>query len=134
MKVHISSQIMEQIMAMVRAAPDMEICGLLLGSADAVESVVPAANMAPDPSRHFELDPAILLASHRAERQGGPAVIGHYHSHPSGQPVPSRTDAACAAPDGSLWLIATMRQARLWIAQGDEAGQVHFVEAALDIR
>jgi len=36
---------------------------------------------------------------------GGRAVIGHYHSHPSGDPTPSLRDAADALPDGSLWLI-----------------------------
>jgi len=47
--------------------------------------------------------------------------------------VPSATDAACAAPDGSLWLIVADGVARLWIAGPGEGGNVHFAEAALDI-
>lgn len=134
MKVHISSHLMEQIMAMARASPDAEICGLLMGSVGAIDTIVPAANVATAPARHFELDPAVLLAAHRAARQGGAAVIGHYHSHPSGHAVPSRTDASCARPDGSLWMIVAQEGARLWIAQGDENEGVAFVEALLDIR
>lgn len=111
-----------------------EICGLLLGRPGRIEQVRAAANIAPDPARHFEVDPAVLLAAHREARGGGSAVIGHYHSHPSGIAVPSATDAACAAPDGSLWLIVAGGAARLWVAEADENGGVQFAEAMLDIR
>ena len=74
------------------------------------------------------------VAAHRAARDAGPAVIGHYHSHPSGVAVPSATDAACAAPDGTLWLIVAGDVARLWIAGPGEGGAVRFAEAMLDIR
>ena len=107
---------------------------MLLGAAGRIDAVRPAANVAPDPSRHFELDPAVLIAAHRAARDAGPAVIGHYHSHPSGVAVPSATDAACAAPDGTLWLIVAGDVARLWIAGPGEGGAVRFAEAMLDIR
>ena len=34
----------------------------------------------------LEIDPAKLIAALRAERGGGPAVVGCYHSHPRGGP------------------------------------------------
>src|SRR3546814_19401368 len=78
-----------------------------------------------EPACHFELDPAVLLDAHRRARNGGPRVVGHYHSHPSGKAVPSSIDAECAAPDGSLWLIVADAQARLWraVANGPLHGQ-----------
>ena len=141
MKVEIARSLLEQIMALAAAAPD-EICGLLFGQSDRIETICCAANVAPDPARHFELDPSVLIAAHRAARGGGPQVIGHYHSHPSGVARPSVTDAACASPDGSLWLIVGGGEARLWIAQPDDGMEnepgnepaVRFVEAMLDIR
>jgi proteasome lid subunit RPN8/RPN11 len=88
-----------------RAYP-LEACGLLLGGADGVlAQVVPCANVAPDPARHFEIDPAALIAALRAERGGGVRVLGYYHSHPSGKPAPSPIDAAMAARDGRIWAI-----------------------------
>ncbi|MGJ3626291.1 Mov34/MPN/PAD-1 family protein [Sphingomonas sp. MMS24-JH45] len=75
-----------------------EVCGLLLGEGMRVARAVPTTS--PRTRRWFELDPAALLAAHRAGRGGGLAVIGHYHSHPSGDPTPSLRDAADAAPDG----------------------------------
>ena len=141
MSVIISRILLDQIQA-IAAADRAEVCGLLLGATGRIEAIAPAANVAPDPARHFELDPVALIAAHRAARAGGPQVIGHYHSHPSGVARPSVTDAAFASPDGSLWLIVGGGEARLWIAQPDDARvdepgnepAVRFVEAMLDIR
>ena len=138
MAVTISRMLLDQIQAIAAADP-AEVCGLLLGAAGRIEAIAPAANVAPDPARHFELDPAALIAAHRAARAaraaraGGAPIIGHYHSHPSGVAVPSATDAACAAPDGSLWLIVAGSDARLWVAQGDGAGGVRFAPATLRV-
>ena len=131
MKVGISRGLVEQIVALAAASRD-EICGLLLGTEGRIDAVLPAANVAADPRRHFELDPALLILAHRAARSGGPAVIGHYHSHPSGKAVPSATDADCAAPDGSLWLIVAGGEARLWLAGPDGAVYGRFTQIALD--
>ena len=79
-----------------------------------IEAAQACANVAANPARTFEIDPAALFAAHPAARRGGPQVIGHYHSHPSGQAVPSARDAAQAMGDGALWLILTADTARLW--------------------
>ncbi len=133
MRVAIARTLLDTIFARAEGRAD-EVCGLLLGNQGCIEAVRAAKNVAPNPARHFELDPAILLAAHREARGGGLAVLGHYHSHPSGVAVPSATDAACAAPDGSLWLIVAAGAARLWVAQADDGGGVRFAEAMLDIR
>lgn len=131
MRVEISSILLERIMALA-AADDHEVCGLLLGSHDRIGAIAPAANVAADPARHFELDPAALIAAHRAARAGGPKIIGHYHSHPSGIAAPSATDAACAAPDGNLWLIVAAGEATLWRAGPGTTVNVHFTKMHLD--
>lgn len=132
MTVRISRSLIDRIAALAGETAD-EVCGLLLGSTDHVQAIRPAANVAPDPSRHFEIDPAVLIAVHRETRRGAPAMIGHYHSHPSGIAEPSATDAACAAPDGALWIIVGGGQARCWRACADGAGGVCFEEAPIGI-
>ncbi len=99
--------------AAARAAPD-EACGLLLGTAAHIHTAFPAANVAPDPAHHFEIDPAALIAAHRAARAGGPQVVGYYHSHPNGLARPSATDAASAARDGRIWAIAAAGAITMW--------------------
>lgn len=71
------------------------------------------ANVAPDPLRHFEIDPAALIAAHRASRAGGLAVLGYFHSHPNGLARPSATDARTAAGDGRIWAIVALTDAAL---------------------
>ncbi|AEG48698.1 putative protease [Sphingobium chlorophenolicum L-1] len=131
MRVGISRGLLEQIMSEA-AADTNEVCGLLLGEPGRIDAIQPAANAASDPARRFELDPAVLIAAHRAARAGGARIVGHYHSHPGGAPVPSATDAACAVADGSLWLIAGRGAARLWVSAGEDEN-ARFVEASLVI-
>ena len=96
-----------------RAAPQ-ECCGLLLGAENRIGEARPAANVAPDPRRHFEIDPAALIAAHRAARLGELAVLGYYHSHPAGEAAPSATDRAEASGDGRIWAIVAGGQVRFW--------------------
>ncbi|MET0364484.1 MAG: M67 family metallopeptidase [Sphingobium sp.] len=129
MMVRISTTLLDRLIADA-AAHDVEICGLLLGSQDHVLEARACANVAADPARTFEIDPIALIAAHRTARAGDAQLIGYYHSHPSGSPIPSVTDAASAAPDGSYWLILGGGAARLWRAVPGEGG-TRFVEAAL---
>ena len=88
-----------------RASYPQECCGLLLGTARRITAVRSAANVHPAPDTHFEIDPQTLIDAHRNERSGGPALLGYYHSHPTGDPCPSDTDRASSAGDGRLWAI-----------------------------
>jgi proteasome lid subunit RPN8/RPN11 len=110
----ISSGVLDRILARAAASLAEEVCGLLFGTPDAIAAAEPCENVADHPAHSFEIDPAALLAAHRRARLGGPAVIGHYHSHPTGNPVPSPRDAAQAMGDGAIWLIIGGGQARAW--------------------
>ena len=124
----IARRLLAQILADAAAAPDREVCGLLLGDAEAITDVRPAANVADDPARAFEVDPRVLFAALRAAREGGAKVIGHYHSHPNGSAAPSARDAEAAEP-GWLWMIVADGATRLWMA---EAGR-RFCSVALEV-
>jgi desampylase len=116
MAMRISRPLLEAVLADARLTPDRERCGLLLGQGDRITAFHPAANVAGDPARHFEVDPAALLATHRAARAGGPALLGHYHFHPHGDVQPSPRDAAAAHGDGMVWLIVGMQHWASWRA------------------
>lgn len=89
-----------------------ECCGLLLGQGGRLVEVRPCANVHADPLTHFEIDPAALIAAHRAARSGGPELLGYYHSHPNGHPLPSATDCEHAAGDGAVWAIVAQDAVR----------------------
>jgi proteasome lid subunit RPN8/RPN11 len=105
---------MGRLLTEAKNSPDCEVCGLLFGAEGRIEAAERCANVAAEPGRAFEIEPAALFAAYRRARAGGAQVIGHYHSHPSGEPVPSVRDAAQAMGDGALWLILTALEGRLW--------------------
>lgn len=100
-----------------------EACGLLFGTPDAITDWQAVENVAEAPETRFEIDPVALFAALRAERAGGPKIVGYWHSHPGGDPYPSTTDAEMAAPDEKLWLIVAGEAATLWRAAA--AGALH---------
>lgn len=110
----IASAVLEAILAHAARAEPEEACGLLLGGGGAVAEARPTGNVAAEPTRHFEIDPQALIDAHRAERGGGPQIVGYYHSHPAGPPEPSATDRALAAGDGKVWAIAAHGEVRFW--------------------
>ena len=116
MRVSISSALVERIMAHAAQSPGEEVCGLLLGEGHIVRNLRPADNVAADKCRLFELDPAVLFAAIRAARDGGPTVLGHYHSHPGGSARPSATDARMIRHAGELWVIVAGPEVTAWIA------------------
>ena len=109
-----------------------EVCGLLLGTSEHVEAVVHCANVAADAATTFEIDPAKLIAAHRRARAGELAVIGCYHSHPSGIAGPSARDATDAAPDNSLWVIIADGKLTAWRAVTDGLFHGRFVPVDVD--
>jgi proteasome lid subunit RPN8/RPN11 len=119
MRLEISRSAADAIVAEAVSRADREVCGLLLGRGMQVEHVVPCRNVAPDPFVAFEIDPAALISAYRNAREGGPAVIGHYHSHPSGSLMPSQRDAEAAAGDGAIWAIAACGALSWWRAVTD---------------
>ena len=122
MVLRVSRPVLEALLAeAARAAPE-ECCGLLLGRDGTIEAARPAANVADDPLRRFEIEPQALVDAHRAARRGGPQVIGYFHSHPTGPVEPSATDRAQAAHDGSIWAIVGTSAVTFW--RDEEAGFV----------
>ncbi len=130
MRVEISRMLLERIAAHAASQPGQEVCGLLFGTTARITAVEPCANVAPDPARRFEIDPARLLAAHRAMGGGGPRLIGHYHSHPAGPATPSLRDADAAAADGALWLILAGNGIAAWraVERGTTEGRFDPVE------
>ncbi|HUD28586.1 MAG TPA: M67 family metallopeptidase [Novosphingobium sp.] len=101
-----------------KAAPE-ECCGLLLGRPGRIDAARPTANLAEDRRARFEIDPLALLAAHKAARAGGPQVMGYYHSHPTGHPVPSATDCEHSTGDSRTWAIIATREVAFWRDSGN---------------
>jgi desampylase len=119
MAVTISRGVHDALVATADETPSIEVCGLLFGTPRQIDDFAVAANVANDPARHFEIDPVVLIAAFRAARNGGPQIVGYFHSHPNGIAEPSATDHAMAAPDGAIWLIVAKGRLGVAIAKAD---------------
>ncbi|MGL1446678.1 Mov34/MPN/PAD-1 family protein, partial [Vibrio parahaemolyticus] len=71
MVVGISSELLDRLIAEAARAHPHEACGLLYGTGERIDDAEIVANVAADPARGFEIDPAALFAALRAERAGG---------------------------------------------------------------
>ncbi len=129
MLIRISSNSIAAIRAHAAETPGAEVCGLLFGTVEAVARVQRCANVADTPATRFEIDPAALIAAHKAERAGGAKLIGHYHSHPGGACAPSEADRAEAVDAGQYWLIIAGAEVGLWYV----AAPGQFEECGIDV-
>jgi len=106
----LSAALRSQLEAEARAAFPRECCGLIEGvrepGAVHAEALHPAANVGAHPDE-FEIDPGAHLGHIRRLRGSGREIVGCYHSHPGGQPVPSQRDRESGS-QGFVWLIAAL--------------------------
>ena len=116
----IARSVIAALVAEAAQAFPEEACGLLLGTPNRIETAITTRNVHPAPRTHFEIDPAALIAAHRAARTGGPEVAGYWHSHPTGSAQPSPTDQANASSDGKVWAIVAHGEVTLWRDGPDE--------------
>ncbi len=116
MALEVSSTVIGQLHEEAARAHPEECCGILLGEGGCIAACQPARNVHTEPRTHFEIDPQALIDAHRAARDGGPEVIGYYHSHPVGSPEPSRTDHEMAPGDGMIWAIVAAGSVAFWRA------------------
>jgi desampylase len=119
----VAESVRQKLIIWASEFPDLEICGLIFGKQNEVQHAMLADNVASKPDDAFEIDPAALISAHRLAREGGPNLLGYFHSHPNGKAIPSEIDAKNAAPDGQLWLIIAGRGITAWRAV--EHGQFH---------
>ncbi len=114
MRLEISRGVLDAIRGAAAAAHPLEACGLLFGSNGLIDAQHATANVAADPDKGFEIDPAALFAALRAERAGGPTLLGYWHSHPTGNVRPSARDLDAAQDDGKVWVIVAGDDIAAW--------------------
>lgn len=121
MMVQIPSPVIQQIEAFARARFPEEACGLLVGRRvdDAIKvlGARESQNISANPRSYFEVDPSLRLRLQRESRDLGSEIVGVFHSHPSGDPAPSKTDRAAIWEPDLLWLITAVDQGAVGVSR-----------------
>ncbi len=90
-KLQIPRPLYDEMLAQAVAELPNECCGLLAGRGSRVTHRYPLTNALASPVR-YESDPQAMFAAFKDMRIEGTEVLAIYHSHPTSDPVPSRTD------------------------------------------
>lgn len=122
-----------RILREAEAAHPRECCGLIEGlrvpEGWRILSLHSSPNLSADADR-FDIDAAVHLAAQRGARDRGTAIIGCYHSHPTGQAEPSARDRAGALEADFVWLIAGPGKALAgFVFDGADFHPVRIIEA-----
>jgi proteasome lid subunit RPN8/RPN11 len=111
-------QLYDEMLAQAVAELPNECCGLLAGRDVRVTHRYPLTNALASPNQ-YESDPKEMFVAMKDMRQKGTDLLGIYHSHPTSEPVPSRTDLVrnWYGPDVVFMIISLMRvepRVRAW--------------------
>ncbi len=112
MKLCITSGQLQELKALGKKTYPEEACALLVGKASRVSEVVISRNIAEEPLRFFEIDPAVRIKVEKQCRVEGCEIIGVFHSHPNGEAAPSQIDAKMIYEPDLCWVIASVDQNR----------------------
>ncbi len=125
----ITVELLKKMVDHAREEAPREACGIILGMEDRALKVLRAKNASETPEYTYSIDAEELLKSFEIAEKLGYEIIGFYHSHPHGSPVPSGIDLARAAWDRAYYVILNIKgEVRAWRWHEDKK---NFIEESL---
>ncbi len=110
-RIRVRKDVLTAMLAEARSAGGAECCGLLAGCDGAITRILPARNVSARPASEYEIAPEELFALMRKIRGAGIEMLGIYHSHPSGENSPSKSDIERAFyPDAAYFIISPRKE------------------------
>jgi proteasome lid subunit RPN8/RPN11 len=104
--IQVCPEIVEGMLRHARNEPGTECCGLLAGLGGVITRIFPAKNALASPTA-YEIAPQELFQLFRRMREEGLEHLGHYHSHPASENVPSPRDIEMAGyPNEAYFIIS----------------------------
>ncbi len=89
-----------------------EICGILGGQNNKVDSFYPISNIADTPNTRYKMHPTELLKVLKTLDRKGLDWIAIYHSHPTSPPILSQTDIKEAVDTKPIFLIVSLQHTK----------------------
>ena len=107
-EIRVRGKIVDEMLRHARSEPRMECCGLLAGVGGVITKILPAKNALASPTA-YDVAPQELFQLFRRMREEGLEHLGHYHSHPATENVPSPRDIELAAyPNEAYFIISPL--------------------------
>ena len=107
-RVSVTRSVYEQILRHASQEAPKECCGFLTGESHTINQCHPAKNVLQSEFR-YSIDPKELLQFFKELRASCRSHLGIYHSHPSSEAYPSRTDIEQAFYPRCSYLIISLK-------------------------
>lgn len=130
-RVVIPKEVLRDIVEHAREEAPREACGLLLGSSEGSDVVIKVNYRAENVSESeflYEVSPYDIYRALKEAESSGMELVGVYHSHPLGEPIPSPIDVERAVP-GLVYLIVSRGDLRAFELV---EGELREVEVSID--
>ena len=121
-----------QMLGHVQQSRPEEACGLLGGPPGRVERVYLVENIDHSPVA-YQMDPTEQVRVMVEIEAAGWEIVGIFHSHPAGPPVPSPTDVAQAFYPEAVYVIVAPDGPETWGMRGFRIDQGRVWEVALHL-
>lgn len=109
--IRIRAEILQRMLEHARSESRIECCGLLAGRDGVISDIFPATNALASATA-YEIAPRELFQFFRMLRAEGLDHLGHYHSHPASENIPSPTDIEQAGyPDEAYFIVSLLEGA-----------------------
>ncbi len=128
MYLQLSPEQLQQLTDHALAQQPQEACGVIAGVGTQVREVIPLKNIAAYPEQAYRIEDRGLAAALFTMEKSGLSLLGFYHSHPQGEPIPSPVDIQQAAYPDVVYLIVGLRPAPKLAAWNIRHGRVVPVE------
>lgn len=119
------NRVLREARCRAKAAPGTEICGLLVDTGGFL-SFVQTRNASPRVGS-FSLSRPDVRRIVAAVKVLGQEIVGTFHSHPGGEPVPGASDIRHAVDDSLMFIFDCVgRDGQLWKVKAGSARRVAF--------
>ena len=100
--------VFQEIIRHARSCLPEESCGFLVGWEGRIERFIPAKNALASKTA-FSVEPRFLFKLFRELRASGETLVAIYHSHPTGEAIPSPRDVREAYYPNSAHVIVSLQ-------------------------
>ena len=133
----LSRDVYDDLVTHAREGAPEEVCGILGGEFGDEESRAVdghrTENAASAPRTEYAVDPEEQFAVMETIEDADRAVVGFYHSHPQGPPVPSQTDRTQATWADYSYVIVSLDGAHPYVGSWRWTGE-SFKQEAVAVR
>ncbi|HEQ78086.1 MAG TPA: M67 family peptidase [Euryarchaeota archaeon] len=117
----VSGKLVKKMVEHAREKAEEEVCGIILGKNNRALMIMRATNTSENPEYTYSMSVRDIIRAYDTAQELAYEIIGFYHSHPCGSPVPSGIDIARATWDGAYYVILNLKgDIKAWNWQGDK--------------